>query len=334
MNCCKKPLFSVIVPVYKVENYLHQCVDSILAQTFSDFEVILVDDGSPDRCGAICDDYARKDSRVKVIHQKNGGALNARWAGYGVASGMYIVHVDSDDYISPDLLAMVEEKIRLHGADAVVFGYVHFDEHEQTSHPQPIDSGLYNENKIERFRANLFVGADFDVSIHNNLWATVIRREILEANAAMTPKALYRGEDLATVVPALAQCDTVYVLVECPYFYRITPGSIVNTHHGDELDQALLLAEYLLDRMGESYFQKTDIYVLRECASHLSHYRGDWREYGREARKMQKYSFRAPFRSEILGANTKIRDRVIFFLLRYRMFDLLWLIWWMKRKTL
>ena len=106
------PLFSVIVPVYKVEKYLNQCVDSILAQTFRNFELILVDDGSPDDCGAICDEYARKDSRVKVIHKGNGGIVSARQAGYRISKGKYICNVDSDDYIAPELLAMAEEKIR------------------------------------------------------------------------------------------------------------------------------------------------------------------------------------------------------------------------------
>lgn len=96
------PLISVIVPVYNVEKYIHRCVDSILSQTFRDFELILVDDGSPDNCGAICDDYAEKDSRVVVIHQQNGGLSSARNAGLDIAVGEYILFCDSDDYVSPD----------------------------------------------------------------------------------------------------------------------------------------------------------------------------------------------------------------------------------------
>lgn len=94
------PQISVIVPVYKVEPYLHRCVDSILGQTFTDFELILVDDGSPDNCPAICDEYAMKDSRVHVIHQENGGLSSARNSGMAVATGEYIMFCDSDDYVS------------------------------------------------------------------------------------------------------------------------------------------------------------------------------------------------------------------------------------------
>ncbi len=93
------PYLSIIVPVYKVEPYIHQCVDSILAQTFADFELILVDDGSPDNCPRICDEYAELDPRVKVIHKANGGLVSARKAGLRAARGKYIGYVDSDDWV-------------------------------------------------------------------------------------------------------------------------------------------------------------------------------------------------------------------------------------------
>ena len=110
------PLFSIIVPIYKTEAYLHQCVDSILGQTFSDFEVILVDDGSPDGCPAICDEYAAKDPRVRVVHKKNGGLVSARKAGLAECTGKYVMNVDSDDYIDPNLYTHLYGLLEL-GAD-------------------------------------------------------------------------------------------------------------------------------------------------------------------------------------------------------------------------
>ena len=92
---------SIIVPVYQVEPYLCRCIDSILAQTFTDFELILVDDGSPDRCPMICDEYAKNDERIRVIHKKNGGLSSARNAGMEAAQGKYFLFCDSDDYVSP-----------------------------------------------------------------------------------------------------------------------------------------------------------------------------------------------------------------------------------------
>ena len=105
-----EPLISVIVPVYKVEKYLHQCVDSILNQTCQNLEVILVDDGSPDNCGAICDEYARKDPRIRVIHTENVGQASARNTGLGYASGDYVTFVDSDDWVDSELYETIMRK--------------------------------------------------------------------------------------------------------------------------------------------------------------------------------------------------------------------------------
>jgi len=110
-------LISVIVPVYNVEKYLRKCIDSILQQTYTNLEIILVDDGSPDNCGRICDEYAQSDSRVKVIHKQNGGLSDARNAGIDIAEGDYINFVDSDDYIAPNMLKHLMDKIKQYDAD-------------------------------------------------------------------------------------------------------------------------------------------------------------------------------------------------------------------------
>lgn len=101
------PKVSVIVPIFKVEQFLTKCIDSILNQSYANIEVILVDDGSPDRCPQICDDYQRKDSRVKVVHKQNGGQSSARNAGLDVASGEYVSFVDSDDWLESDAYSMI-----------------------------------------------------------------------------------------------------------------------------------------------------------------------------------------------------------------------------------
>lgn len=125
---CEKPLLSIIVPVYDVENYLQKCIDSILAQTFTDFELILVDDGSPDNCPALCDAAAAKDARIRVIHQKNGGLSAARNAGLDVARGEWIGFVDSDDYIAPEMYETLYKAVQSTGADLALCDYVKVDE--------------------------------------------------------------------------------------------------------------------------------------------------------------------------------------------------------------
>lgn len=124
----EKPLLSIIVPVYNVENYLQKCIDSILAQTFTDFELILVDDGSPDNCPALCDAAAAKDARIRVLHQKNGGLSAARNAGLDVARGEWIGFVDSDDYIAPEMYETLYKAVQSTGADLALCDYVKVDE--------------------------------------------------------------------------------------------------------------------------------------------------------------------------------------------------------------
>ena len=114
------PLFSIIVPVYKTEEYLQKCVSSILEQSFGDFELILVDDGSPDGCPALCDDLAQQDDRIKVIHKENGGVSSARNSGIVAATGEYIWFVDSDDYILPDALSILANAVEEERADWVL----------------------------------------------------------------------------------------------------------------------------------------------------------------------------------------------------------------------
>lgn len=108
---------SVIVPIYKVENYLERCVNSIRNQTYKNLEILLVDDGSPDRCGEMCDSYAKEDARITVIHKENGGLSDARNVGIEASTGEYLAFVDSDDWLDPDMLELLYKMVKKHGAD-------------------------------------------------------------------------------------------------------------------------------------------------------------------------------------------------------------------------
>ena len=141
-------LISVIVPVYNVEKYLNQCVDSILNQTYKNFELILVDDGSPDNCPAICDEYAKLDARVKVIHKENGGSSSAREVGLSNSLGSYFMFVDGDDWIDAETLFVTVNKAKETNADCVMFSYV--KEYERNSIPVYIyNNDLLTENREE-----------------------------------------------------------------------------------------------------------------------------------------------------------------------------------------
>lgn len=149
---------SIIVPVYNVEPYLRRCIDSILSQTFVDFELILVDDGSPDECPAICDEYAKKDSRVKVVHKKNGGISDARNVGLDNAVGRYIGFVDSDDWIDKDMYETLMSMAVKHQADIVSIGIRNYDYQEKLIDmwPELTEDNVYSRtNFIDNLYPNI-----------------------------------------------------------------------------------------------------------------------------------------------------------------------------------
>lgn len=164
--------FSIIVPVYRVADYLCGCVDSILHQSFADFELILVNDGSPDNCGAICDAYADRDHRVRVIHKENGGASSARNAGMAVASGEYILFLDGDDsYASNSLLSKLAEQLRMTAADVLSFNYrkIYMDHEDPCYFPAGIRA---EELTLEEMtRKGLWTSCPWNKAIRRSLFA-------------------------------------------------------------------------------------------------------------------------------------------------------------------
>ena len=142
------PKISVVVPIYKVEKYLDRCIYSIINQTYTNLEIILVDDGSPDNCPKICDEYASKDNRIKVIHKQNGGLSSARNAGIKVATGDYIGFVDSDDFIELDMYEQMYKVAYENDVDLVMSDYykVHKDDRKEVT--LDINPGMYKKDDI------------------------------------------------------------------------------------------------------------------------------------------------------------------------------------------
>ena len=163
-----QPLLSIIVPVYKVEDYLCRCLDSILGQTYENFELILVDDGSPDGCGAICDRYAQQDPRVKVIHKENGGVSSARNAGLAQAKGEWIGWVDPDDWVDEDMYAYLMTAVLEEGADVAVCGRI--EEYEDHTR----ERGWEERRVLDREEAMHYLLLNDDMQ--NLLWDKVWKR--------------------------------------------------------------------------------------------------------------------------------------------------------------
>lgn len=207
-----EPLISVIVPIYKVEDYLRPCVDSILCQTYSNLEVILVDDGSPDNCGAICDEYAAKDSRVKVIHKKNGGLSDARNAGMEVSTGEFLSFVDSDDLLPPDAIERLLSLAQTHDTDLVIGGHSRFSEEPEPS----AEPGQIRIMTPEEAMANMLQNGCAS-------WARLYRR-VIHADTLFPVGEI--NEDEAIVMRLLEQCSRVAITTAVVYYYRCRPESI------------------------------------------------------------------------------------------------------------
>lgn len=218
-NCVNKnePLVSVVVPIYKVENYLKECVDSVINQTYQNLEIILVDDGSPDRCGEICDNYARQDNRIKVIHKTNGGLSDARNAAFPFIHGEYITFIDSDDYIENNAIETLLNTICTTGADVSVATFEIFYENGIKVSNNPSRSvEIYDRYKaLDCFLFNDYLTPCVCGKLYKkSLWD----------NIRMPKGKLY--EDQYTTYKILDRCDLVAFIREPLYHYRKREGSI------------------------------------------------------------------------------------------------------------
>lgn len=209
-----KILISIITPVYNVEKYLPQCIDSVIAQTFSDWELILVDDGSTDRSGAICDEYAAKDSRIRVLHKENSGQADSRNIALRMARADLIGYVDSDDWIEPDMYEVLYRAMTETGADISVCGYFTSYVGKEKASCQGDGISVYRRDEA----LELIVR---DRKIKNFLWDKLYRKKVISADM---PKS-FSYEDYATLVKWFASSETVSVCSRPEYHYRQRKGS-------------------------------------------------------------------------------------------------------------
>ena len=235
------PEISVIIPVYKVERYLDACVESVVGQTFTDLEIILVDDGSPDGCPQMCDAWAAKDPRIKVIHQRNGGLSAARNSGLDIATGAYIAFVDSDDRLEPEALQRALEAYHDGNADMIIFNLVCTDE-DNTALKEP-DYTFFQDEIItpDEFWQKLFAlhgQGNYYVSAWNKLYKAEMFRNIRYAVGK-------RYEDMFILPSLIDQCERIKCLAYQGYRYTQRSGSIMS--QGDSrnyLDHSEFLLEW------------------------------------------------------------------------------------------
>lgn len=263
-----QPFFSVIVPIYQVEDCLRRCVDSILAQTFSSFEVILVDDGSKDACPAICDEYQKTDGRVRVLHKQNGGLVSARNAGIRCAAGKYICYADGDDWVAPELLETVYGYLmRENEPDMLVFrAYYEFQDRRELI-PEHVPAGRYEKTRLEQeiypdmiYDASLpfFTGKVFPAA-----WNKVYRRELLEEHYCRE-EAISLAEDNAFTFECLYYAETVIFCEEALYHYnRCNEQSMVSRYDPDYLEKSMRMCSYVFSRLlGKEVYLEQQLHAL------------------------------------------------------------------------
>ena len=204
--------FSIIVPIFNVEKYLRQCLESIKLQIFQDYEVIMINDGSTDNCPKICEEYTRLDKRFKVIHRKNGGLVSARKVGAEHVSGDYVLNIDSDDYVDKDLLEKLHNQVEMYNPDVIAFSYKIVDESGefQSVINNSIEPKLYKEN-IERIKQSYMY--DKNIYGHNggslifSIWTKLVKRDIYKECQTLVDNRISKGEDTISMTHVFNEKD-------------------------------------------------------------------------------------------------------------------------------
>ena len=246
---------SVIIPVYKVEKYLDKCIKSVVNQTFTDLEIILIDDGSPDRCPEICEQWAKKDSRIVVIHKKNGGLSDARNAGLNIATGEFISFVDSDDWIAKNMYEIMLNYLKREKADVCACGILACYPDKQI--PMPVNSIVGNSHDIF---LQLYTDARYPVAAWNKLYKSKCWSNLRFPKGKIC-------EDAFTTYKIIDTADRIVQIKDNLYFYRIRSNSIMtsefNINRMDEEEAWRMNYEFIEKKYPDLKKPAYDFYLQR-----------------------------------------------------------------------
>lgn len=256
-------MISVIVPVYNAVKYLPQCIESLINQTFSDIEVILVDDGSTDGSFDVCERYSRQDARITVLHKSNGGPVSARKAGLQAAHGQYISFADGDDWMEPDMLERMYQRLIGEHVDVVMCGRYEDTEDQRRKVFHGIPEGRYGKRELLQFvYPKMIAGTDFfEWGIFPGVWDKLFRRTCIEPFQNEVDDRITMGDDAACTYPCLLNADSIYVMQECFYHYRQTASSVVKAIPDKALERERF--RILYQSVDESFQKYVHIFDLR-----------------------------------------------------------------------
>lgn len=247
-------LISIIIPVYKVEEYLEKCIESVLKQTYTNLQIILVDDGSPDNCGKICDEYAKKDSRIEVIHKVNGGLSDARNVGIAKAKGKYIGFVDSDDYIKEDMYEILINLIKEYDADVSICNL--YDVIDGKEYIRNNENGIQEYSRLEILKEVLL-----DKNIQSYAWNKLYKKELFDEIKYPIGK---KYEDIGTTFYVFEKCNKIVVTSKPEYYYLKRSDSLVNNvTESTVLDYTdIIIQRYLYTQKNIEELRKYNNYYL------------------------------------------------------------------------
>lgn len=270
----KTPSVSIIIPIYKVEKYLKRCVESVLEQTLSDLEIILVDDGSPDQCPEICDDYAKLDIRIKVIHKENGGLSSARNAGMRIATGKYIFFLDSDDWLEKDGMQILYETAEKYQVDFVRYrairtGWPGMEENAPciVEDVRELQEGLYDKKRIiNEIYPRLLATPQLTMGAIVGAWGSLYRTDFLRKNQLSFYEEVKFSEDLIFSANVVRAANSFY-FIDTPsvYHYFYNPNSISKSFREGRWDSCKSLIHYCEKDFANdtTYDFKRELYYLR-----------------------------------------------------------------------
>lgn len=268
-----KDLISVIVPIYRIDRYVGLCIESLLNQTYKNLEIILVDDGSPDRCPEICDLYAKKDGRIKVIHKENGGLVSARKAGIMATTGKYVGYVDGDDWVGEGFYESLHNHITATDADIACAGFRRDLFASTSSFTDNLQSGLYEGERLDELRMKMLSNGDFfRLGVSTYVWNKLFKREILQEVQLGVDNNISIGEDGAVTYPAIMKAKRVVLTDNTAYHYRQREDSMLKltTSFDKDAEKLKALHTYLTayaKGVDAKYNlqQQVDDYVLGIC---------------------------------------------------------------------
>ncbi|POZ57580.1 putative glycosyltransferase EpsJ [Lysinibacillus sphaericus] len=336
------PLLSIIVPIYNVELYLQQCVDSILRQTFEDFELILVNDGSTDNSPNICDEYAARDARIIVVHKENGGLVSARKAGLSIAKGKYIGYVDSDDWIEADMYQALCDAAQAFNVDIVICDIIENYLDYEVRSTQIVKPGLYRKDRMikEVYPMMLYAGRYYQFGLFPSVSNKIFKKSLLEKFQFRVDDQIRMGEDVACTYPSLLNAKSIYLLdKQYLYHYRKNPSSMTASYDQKFFEKILVLYKHLRGLSPAPYFANQLQYYLTYLviAGVHNEFHRENKKSLREKRVFLKKMLKHRDINEVLQAicpNTlPFKVKIITVLLKRQSIFLLYVLARMKQKT-